>query len=58
MKAAARSSNRVNSNYSTDSKDSGDSAEKKSSSDSPVIELNQTVSIMNTCVFLVFKCAC
>ena len=54
MKAAARNSNRVNSNYSTDSKDSGDSAEKKSSSDSPVIELNQTVSIMNTFVFLVF----
>lgn len=43
MKVATRNSNRVCSNYSTDSKDSGDSAEKKSSSDSPVIELNQTV---------------
>lgn len=38
----SRSSGRVASTYSTDSKDSGDSAEKKA--DGPVIELNQTVT--------------
>lgn len=41
LKSGARNSGRVASGYSTDSKDSGDSSEKKS--DAPVIELTQQV---------------
>jgi len=40
-RSAARNSGRVGSVYSTDSKDSGDSTEKRS--DGPIIELNQQV---------------
>ncbi|XP_067937845.1 dedicator of cytokinesis protein 1-like [Watersipora subatra] len=45
---SSRGSARVASNYSTDSKDSGDSAEKKA--EGPVIELNQTAKTSNRLV--------